>query len=109
MTVATTGGDLKKATTQLNSANSADQASLKNNPVPVTVRGADGKLTTHIVSDAASLKALNGMQVVTGEYAENVNRGSGMGQSSKLYIKVTPQPGGGFTTSFTSSPPKPLK
>ncbi|MEN0108047.1 MAG: hemagglutinin repeat-containing protein, partial [Pseudomonas sp.] len=108
MTAATTGTELKNALAKLNSPNKADQASLKTNPVEVNVRGADGKVKTYTVNDATSLKALHGTQVVTGEAAEHVNRGSGLGQSSTLYIKVIPQPGGGFTTSFTPTPPKPL-
>lgn len=108
MTAATTGTQLKNALAKLNSPNSGDQAALKSNPVAVTIRDADGKLTTHQIKDANSLKALHGQQVVTGERAEYVNPGSGLGQSSTLYIKVVPQPGGGFTTAFTPTPPKPL-
>jgi filamentous hemagglutinin len=108
MTAATTGTQLKNALAKLNSPNREDQAALKRNPVAVTIRDADGKLTTHQIKDADSLKALDGKQVVTGERAEYVNPGSGLGQSSTLYIKVVPQPGGGFTTTFTPTPPKPL-
>jgi filamentous hemagglutinin len=108
MTAATTGNQLKNALSKLNSANRADQAALKSHPVEITLRGADGKLTTHEIKDANSLKALHGQLVVTGERAEHVNRAPGLGQSSRLYIKVVPQPGGGFTTTFTPNPPKPL-
>ncbi|GLK90754.1 hypothetical protein GCM10017655_38180 [Pseudomonas turukhanskensis] len=108
MTSATTGVDLKNVLAKLNSPNKADQANLKANPMTVTTRGADGKLTTHTISDAASLKALHGQQVVTGERSEYVNRGSGLGQSSTVYIQIKPQPGGGFSYSFQSRPPAPL-
>lgn len=108
MTEATTGKDLKNALAKLNSPDRADQAALKKNPVTVEVRGPDGKIVPHTISNAADLKGLHGMQVVTGEQAEGVNPGSGLGQASNLYIKVVEHPGGGFTYSFTSSKPKPM-
>jgi len=108
MTEATTGKDLKNALAKLNSADRADQAALKNNPVTVEVRGPDGKIVPHIIRNAADLKGLHGMQVVTGEQAEGVNPGSGLGQASNLYIKVVEYPGGSFSYPFTSSQPKPM-
>ncbi len=108
MTAAITGTALKNALALLNSPDRADQAALKAKPVEVKIRGADGEVTIHTVKDANSLLALHGQLVVTGERAEGINVGSPMGQSSKLYIKVVPQPGGGFTTTFTPNPPKPL-
>ncbi len=107
MSEQTTGTDLRRALTKINSHTKADQADIQKNPVTVQVRGADGTVEPVKISNKSDIEQLNGKILVTGQQAEGLPVPKYSGKSSTLYIQVVKQYGGGYT--YTLTPKKPTK